>query len=180
MTQTASSAFGAETLTESGHIPVGTVKERRTEDKREEKRPLVVAEENLWVSRSFEGETVGLKGEFQSFVPETSIASELRCNFGGKQARSRILTLIHQPWNTGAIISSFQVSVCLLYTGLLSTPSSGEGNGNPLQFSCLGKSHGQRSLADHSPWGSRQSDVTEWLNNNSNHLWFTRSLSAWS
>ena len=25
--------------------------------------------------------------------------------------------------------------------------SRGEGNGNPLQYSCLGKSHGQRSLA---------------------------------
>ena len=29
--------------------------------------------------------------------------------------------------------------------------SSGEGNGNPLP----GKSHGQRSLADYSPWGHR-------------------------
>ena len=28
--------------------------------------------------------------------------------------------------------------------------ASGEGNGNLLQYSCLGKSHGQRSLADYS------------------------------
>ena len=28
--------------------------------------------------------------------------------------------------------------------------SSGEGNGNPLQYSCLEKSHGQRRLAGHS------------------------------
>ena len=27
----------------------------------------------------------------------------------------------------------------------------GEGNGNPLQCSCLGKSHGRRSLAGYSP-----------------------------
>ena len=27
----------------------------------------------------------------------------------------------------------------------------GEGTGNPLQYSCLGKSHGQRSLAGYSP-----------------------------
>ena len=30
-----------------------------------------------------------------------------------------------------------------------------EGNGNPLQYSCLEKSHGQRSLAGYSPWGHR-------------------------
>ena len=29
----------------------------------------------------------------------------------------------------------------------------GEGNGNPLQYSCLEKSHGQRSLVGCSPWG---------------------------
>ena len=35
------------------------------------------------------------------------------------------------------------------------------GNGNPLQYSCLGKSHGQRSLAGYSPSGFKQSDRTE-------------------
>ena len=35
-----------------------------------------------------------------------------------------------------------------------------EGNGNPLQFSCLEKSHGQRSLVGYSPWGCKQSDMT--------------------
>ena len=34
--------------------------------------------------------------------------------------------------------------------------SPGEGNGNPLVF-LPGKSHGQRSLAGHSPWGSQKS-----------------------
>ena len=29
--------------------------------------------------------------------------------------------------------------------------SPGEGNGNSLQYACLGKSHGQRSLADYNP-----------------------------
>ena len=38
--------------------------------------------------------------------------------------------------------------------------SPGEGNGNPLQYSCLGKSHGQRSLAGYSPWG-HVSDMIE-------------------
>ena len=38
---------------------------------------------------------------------------------------------------------------------------SGEGNGNPLQYSCLENAHGQRSLADYSPWGHKESDTTE-------------------
>ena len=34
--------------------------------------------------------------------------------------------------------------------------SPGEGHGNPLQYSCLGKSHGQRNLAGYSPWGRKR------------------------
>ena len=36
-----------------------------------------------------------------------------------------------------------------------------------------GKSHGQRSLAGYSPWSHKESDTTQWLNNNS---WFTISI----
>jgi len=32
----------------------------------------------------------------------------------------------------------------------------GEGNGNPLQYFCLGKSHGQRSLAGYGPWDCKR------------------------
>ena len=39
--------------------------------------------------------------------------------------------------------------------------SSGEGNGNPLQYSCL--RHGQRSLAGCSPQGHKELDMTEQL-----------------
>ena len=39
--------------------------------------------------------------------------------------------------------------------------SPGGGNGNPLHYSCLEKSHGHRSLADYSPRGRRESDTTE-------------------
>ena len=42
--------------------------------------------------------------------------------------------------------------------------SPGEGTGYPLQYSCLEKSHGQRSLAGYSPWGCKELDTTEWLN----------------
>ena len=31
--------------------------------------------------------------------------------------------------------------------------SPGGGRGNPLQCSCLGNPHGQRSLEEYSPWG---------------------------
>ena len=34
--------------------------------------------------------------------------------------------------------------------------SPGEGNGNPLQYSCL-----ERSLVGYSPWGRKESDMTE-------------------
>ena len=39
--------------------------------------------------------------------------------------------------------------------------SSGEGNGNPIQYSCLEESHGWRSLVGYSPWGCKESDMTE-------------------
>ena len=34
--------------------------------------------------------------------------------------------------------------------------SPGEGNDNPLQNSCLGKSQVQRSLVGYSPWGGKR------------------------
>ena len=44
----------------------------------------------------------------------------------------------------------------------------GEGNGNPLQYSCLENVHGHRSLSPdrrtiqgYSPWGRKESDMTE-------------------
>ena len=41
--------------------------------------------------------------------------------------------------------------------------SSEEGNGSPLQFSCLEKSHGPRSVVGYSPRGYKESDTTERL-----------------
>ena len=41
--------------------------------------------------------------------------------------------------------------------------SSGEGNGSPLQYSCLEKAHGQRSVVGYSPWSRKESDRTERL-----------------
>ena len=39
--------------------------------------------------------------------------------------------------------------------------SPGRGHVNPLQYSCLENPHGQRSLAGYSPWGHKESDLTE-------------------
>ena len=36
----------------------------------------------------------------------------------------------------------------------------GEGNGNPLQYSCLENPHGQRRLAGYSPWGCKEPGTT--------------------
>ena len=41
--------------------------------------------------------------------------------------------------------------------------ASGGGNGNPLQYSCLEKSHGQKSLAGYGPLNCKASDTTEQL-----------------
>ena len=42
-----------------------------------------------------------------------------------------------------------------------SARSPGEGNGKPLQYSCLENPHGQRSLVGYSPQGCKESDTTE-------------------
>ena len=41
--------------------------------------------------------------------------------------------------------------------------SPGEGNGNPLQYSCLGKFHGQGNLASYCPCGCKELDMIEQL-----------------
>ena len=39
--------------------------------------------------------------------------------------------------------------------------SPGGGHDNPLQDSCLGNPHGQRSQVGYSPWGRKESERTE-------------------
>ena len=50
-----------------------------------------------------------------------------------------------------------------------SIPGSGrsprEGNGYPIQCSCLKNPRGQRSLAGYSPWGHKKLDTTDWATN---------------
>ena len=42
-------------------------------------------------------------------------------------------------------------------------PNIGEGNGTPTPVPLPGKSYGRRSLGGCSPWGHRESDMTERL-----------------
>ena len=46
-----------------------------------------------------------------------------------------------------------------LIPGLGRSPEGG--HGNPLQYSCLEKLHGQRSLVGYGPWGRKELDLTE-------------------
>ena len=49
----------------------------------------------------------------------------------------------------------------------------GEGNGNSLQYSCLEKSHGRRSLVGYCLWGHKESDTTKRLHFTSLQRCFT-------
>ena len=56
----------------------------------------------------------------------------------------------------------------------------GRGNGNPLQYSCWEKSHGQRSMAGYSLWSCTESDtgqtwLSDWTHTHTMHTW----LSIW-
>ena len=52
--------------------------------------------------------------------------------------------------------------------------SPGEGNGYPLQHSCLENPHGQRSLVGYSPWGRKELDTTERLTHF--HLYYIKTV----
>ena len=55
-------------------------------------------------------------------------------------------------------------------------------NGNPLQYSCLEKPHGQGSLEGYSPWCCKELDMTEQLSlaHQVVHLQFLLFFSMWS
>ena len=46
-----------------------------------------------------------------------------------------------------------------------------EGNGNPLQYSCLDNPTDVRSLVGYRPWGRKESDTTEWLHFSRQEYW---------
>ena len=56
--------------------------------------------------------------------------------------------------------------------------SLGEGNGNPLQLLLPGRSHGQGSLVGYSPWGFKESYVSEPLTLTSSKAYFVKKKRA--
>ena len=54
--------------------------------------------------------------------------------------------------------------------------STGEAHGNPLQYSCLESTRGQRSLVGYSPWGHKESDMTEHMRTGGEEGTSSRSL----
>ena len=57
-----------------------------------------------------------------------------------------------------------------------SEKSPGEGNGNALQYSCLGNPRGQRCLAGYSPRGRKELDTTKHLSTAQSKKRFVRLL----
>ena len=97
-----------------------------------------------------------------------SIFSFLSCVLQNLSYRTRDWTLAISNENTESwgfpVGSDSKESACNA-GDLGSVPglgrSPGEGNGNPLQHSCLQYFHGQRSLAGYSSWGRKELDKTE-------------------
>ena len=50
-----------------------------------------------------------------------------------------------------------------------------EGNGNPLQASCLENPYGQKSLVGYSPWGCKEPDMTEVTKHSTAESFFLRN-----
>ena len=63
------------------------------------------------------------------------------------------------PGGSNSKESTCNVGDLGLISGLGISP--GGGHGNPLQYSCLEDPHRQKSLLGYSPWGRKESVVTE-------------------
>ena len=72
-----------------------------------------------------------------------------------------IETLLGFPGGSEGKESTCSMGDLALIPGLGRSP--GGGHGNLFQYSYLKNSYGQRSLAGFSPWGCKESDMTEWL-----------------
>ena len=77
------------------------------------------------------------------------------------------------PSSSGRKESTYNVGDPGWFPGLERSP--GEGNGNPLQYSCLEKSHGQRSMAGYSLWGHKELDMTEQLSTHTPYVSYRAS-----
>ena len=71
------------------------------------------------------------------------------------------MNFVHFPGGSEVKASACNAEDLGLIPGLGRSP--GEGNGNPLQYSCLENNHGWRSLVGYCSWGHKELDMTEQL-----------------
>ena len=85
------------------------------------------------------------------------VCSEINPYVYGQRAFQVVLLLKNIPANAG------DTRITALIPGLGRSP--GKGSSNPLQNSWLENPIGQRSLVGYSPWGHKESDATDLLDN---------------
>ena len=107
-----------------------------------------------------------------SGFPGSSSGKEVDCNAGGpglipgsgRSPGEGIGYPLQYSWASRGSVSkesAHNAGDLGLIPGLGRPP--GGGHGNPLQYSCLKNPHRQRSLVGFSPWGCKESDMTEQL-----------------
>ena len=98
-------------------------------------------------------------------APPPSIISLIRPSFEKSSSKYTFtyiyLSLLAFPGGSADKESTCNEGGLGLIPGLGRSPVGG--HGNPLQYSCLGNPHEQRSLVGYSPWGRKESDTTERL-----------------
>ena len=86
------------------------------------------------------------------------------CESSKKEATHHLKGILSKTWTS---LVAQTVEYACRAGDLGSNPGSGrspgEGNGNQLQYSCLGEVNGQRNLAGYTLWGHRVRHMTEWL-----------------
>ena len=103
--------------------------------------------ESLWVLMSLALSDKTFKQNSCKDYPGERIGYPLRYSWASLVAQ--MVKILPTVWEMG------------FYPGLGRPP--GGGHGNPLQYSCLENSHGQRSLLGYSPCDHKESVMTEWL-----------------
>ena len=100
-------------------------------------------------------------------LPDSSVGKEFTCNAGDLGSipalgRSPIGYPLQYSWTS---LVAQMVRMCLQcrrpgFNSWVEKIPGGE-HGNPLQYSCLENPHEQRSLVGPSPWGPKESNMTE-------------------
>ena len=99
-------------------------------------------------------------------VPQPSLSSPFLCPLPSSSTKLRVDLNVFVLQNRASLVAQMVKNPCNagdlgLIPGMGRSP--GGGPGNPLQYSCLENSHGQRTLVGYSPWGHKESDTTERL-----------------